>query len=261
MAKTGSPTDATSSWTGLRGTVGVVTGAGGTIGLAITQALLGEGVHVVMADLNTDALSRATASLNRDEEVSAVCGDVSNEDDVARVAQVVEATGGRLSIWVNNAGIILRDSAEQTTACDWDRIMAVNLRSVLLGSQAARRLMVPHGTGSIVNISSITAYRTIGTRAAYGSSKAAIEQFTRFAACEWGPHGIRVNAIAPGFILTPMSHLFNAMPKQLAEGVSDVPLRRVGTPEDIANAVLMISSTKMDYVTGQVLRVDGGLSA
>ena len=200
-------------------------------------------------------------SLDSAERVSVVRGDVSSENDIASFAHAAEATGRRLSTWVNNAGIVLRDTAEQTSAQDWDRVMAVNLRSVLLGSQSARRLMAPHGTGSIVNISSITAYRTIGMRAAYGSSKAAIEQFTRYAASEWGPQGIRVNAIAPGFILTPMSHLFNATPKQLAEGVSDVLLGRIGAPEDITNAVLALSSIKMGYVTGQVLRVDGGLSA
>ena len=252
---------ATTPWTDLHDTVAVVTGAGGAIGQAITKGLLDEGVHVVMADIDEEALARVAGGVGSPEGVSPVQGDVSIEDDVARFGQVAEATGKRLSSWVNNAGTNLVEPAEQTSPQVWDRVMAVNLRSVFMGSLEARRLMEPHGTGSIVNISSLAGYRTIGTRAAYGASKAAIEQFTRYAATEWGPEGIRVNAVAPGFIMTPMSFLFNATPEQLADAVAEVPMRRIGTVEDVANAVLALSSTKMGYVTGHVLRVDGGLSA
>lgn len=243
---------------GFAGTAGVVTGAAGGLGQAIVLALVSQGVTVIAADRDEEGLQRLKHIVGDKGTLVPVAADISLNDGPARLESAAKSTGLPTSLWVNNAGIVIREPAETLTTEQWEAIAAVNVRSVLLGSQAAYRLMKPRGTGSIINLSSVTATKVIPLRAAYGTSKASVEALTRYLAAEWGPTGIRVNAVAPGFILTPISHLNNADEAELRKTLETVPLRRLGVPDDIAGITLALASPLFGYVTGQVLRADGG---
>lgn len=243
---------------GFAGTAAVVTGAAGGLGQAMVLALVSRGATVIAADRDEEGLQRLKHIVGEEGTLVPIVADISTHEGHAGIESAAAATGLPTSLWVNNAGIVIREPAETLTTEQWDAMAAVNVRSVLLGSQAAYRLMQPWRTGSIINLSSVTATRVIPLRAGYGTSKASVEELTRYLAVEWGPTGIRVNAVAPGFILTPISHLNDASEAELHQTLERVPLGRLGKPEDIAGIVLALASPLFGYVTGQVLRADGG---
>lgn len=247
-----------SPFAGLAGTAAIITGAAGGLGQAMVLALMSLGATVIAADRDEDGLLRLKRAVGATGTLIPVAADISSAEGHASIESAAAGTGLPASLWVNNAGIVIRERAEDLSLDQWDSISAVNVRSVLLGSQAAYRLMKPHATGAIVNLSSVTAAKVIPLRSGYGTSKASVEALTRYLAAEWGPAGIRVNAVAPGFILTPMSHLNEAGNAELQTTLENVPLRRLGNPEDIAAVVLALASPLFGYVTGQVLRADGG---
>lgn len=244
-----------SPWESFRDGAVVVTGAAGGIGEQIVRRALALGATVVASDLSASALA---ARMPARERLVLHTGDAADAADIAALEEQVRATGVPLRLWVNSAGIIRRASAAEFDTAAWDAVMAVNVRSALLGSQAAQRLFTDGG--SIVNLSSIVTRRTMPGRAAYATSKAAVEQLTRQLALEWGPEGIRVNAVAPGFVLTPISHLADASVEERAETVAEIPLRRLGEIEDIADLTLLLGTAATAYVTGQTISADGGLS-
>ncbi|MDF2444152.1 MAG: hypothetical protein JWR01_2355 [Subtercola sp.] len=247
-------------WSPLPGSLAVVTGAAGGIGRAIVELLLDVGASVLASDVDAAALVRLADDLGSDS-LFTFAADVSDSGQIRDLEAAARETRIPLGLWVNNAGIGLRRAAEQITAEEWDRVFGVNLRSVLLGAQAARRCFVDQGTGgSIINLSSVTGLTALPGRSAYGTSKAAVAHLTRQLAEEWGPERIRVNAIAPGFILTPLSHLWNAPENERGEEAGRIPLRRLGIVDDVARAALVLGSRLSDYQTGQLIVVDGGLT-
>lgn len=247
-----------SPFAGFAGTTAVITGAAGGLGQAMVLALISRGATVIAADRDEDGLQRLKQTVGEKDRLVPVAADISSAEGHASIESAAAGTGLPTSLWVNNAGIVIRERADELTPDQWDSISAVNVRSVLLGSQTAYRLMKLHGTGAIVNLSSVTAAKVIPLRCGYGTSKASVEALTRYLAAEWGPAGVRVNAVAPGFILTPMSHLLDAGNAELKATLENVPLRRLGKPEDIASIVLALASPLFGYVTGQVLCADGG---
>jgi 3-oxoacyl-[acyl-carrier protein] reductase len=247
------------------GKVAVVTGEGSGIGKASAMALAGAGATVVCADVRADT-AQATA-----EEISAAGGeaegaalDVSVQAEVDALAGRVAADRGGIHIWCNIAGIMLGGPFLDERAEDLDRIMAVNLKGVFFGCQAAGRIMVtqPEG-GSIINASSAAADAPSPNIASYAICKAGVVQMTKSLAVEVGKKHVRVNAVAPGFVITGMTTGFYGQEMQdtlVAAMRKGVPLRTVGEPEDIAAAVLYLASDVSRFMTGQVIRPNGGVA-
>jgi 3-oxoacyl-[acyl-carrier protein] reductase len=245
------------SSTDLAGTTAVVTGAAGELGGTIARRLLHQGVHVVAVDRDADSLRTFAVSVASCPTAHCVEADVSTVDGVTAVERTVLEIGHPLSAWVNNAGIVRRHAVEDLSLDEWHEVLDVNLTSALIGSQAAFRLMKARRQGSIVNLSSIMGHRTKVARGAYGTSKAGVEHLTRYLALEFGPHGVRVNAVAPGLVESAMSSWATDASVR-DEVLSQIPLRRYARRDEIADVVELLITDKTSYVTGHVLHVDGG---
>jgi 3-oxoacyl-[acyl-carrier protein] reductase len=195
---------------------------------------------------------------------------VSRYDQVEAMVDTAANAYGRLDVLANIAGIIINQTVEQTIEADFDRVMAVNVKGVLFGCKAAIKVMKPQRSGSIINISSQAIDHPVPDTVAYSMSKAAVAQLTRNLAVELGPHGVRVNAIAPGLVVSPMTRRHYTNPDGSVDEQRRIafisrlaqlsPLHRVGAPEDIAHAILYLASEASRYMTGQILRPNGGSS-
>lgn len=251
----------------LTGRVALVSGAASGIGRAIARRFAREGAWVLLVDLNETQVRIETEAIARSGgRAAAARADVSAEADCARVvAQAVEHDG-RLDVVVNAAGIIRRATVVDTTEEDWDRTMAVNVRSIFLMARAAVPVMARQGGGCFVNIASNWGLAGGAQAAAYCASKGAVVQLTKALAIDHGPQQIRVNCICPGDVDTPMlrgeaKQLGVSYEKFLEESGRPVPLGRVATPDDIARAALFLASDAASFMTGTPLLVDGGIGA
>lgn len=245
----------------LRGKHALVTGGGRGIGRAIAVALGANGVDVAINYRADSDAAAATAN-----EICAAGGrawtvkaDVSLAADVKRMFdEIAERFDRRLDILVNNAGAVTRIRLENMSEAEWDHSMATNAKSVFLCTQAALP-MLPDGSGRIVNVSSISARSGGGVDSLhYAAAKAAISAFTRGCAKVLGPRGITVNAIAPGVILTDL-HRFGSTEQELSDLTEKVPLKRLGTAEECAGAVLMLCTAAGGYITGETIEINGGM--
>lgn len=197
-----------------------------------------------------------------EQDVAVVCGDLAEEGEPqAIVDQAAEALGG-LDVLVNNAGLVLPRTADAMDLRTWQRVLDVNLTGAFFCAQAAARHMRKGGGGRIINISSQGGEVAIPTYVHYGVSKAGLNVMTRYLAVEWADDGINVNAVAPAFIATDLSkHVFANDPDLYADQLERVPKRRMGTVEEVAEAVCFLASAGAGFVTGEVLHVDGGYLA
>jgi 2-dehydro-3-deoxy-D-gluconate 5-dehydrogenase len=250
----------------LRGKISVVTGAGSGLGLATAHTLAAEGAAVAVTEL-PGRIDRAEATV---ESITAQGGnafsvalDVTSLQSIEAAVSHIVARQGRLDILVNNAGLNIAKAAFDVTEDDWDRVVDVNLKGLFFMAQAAGRAMrdqSPPG-GVIINISSIMGLVGYYNRAAYCSSKAGVVNLTRVLAIEWAEHDIRVNAVCPTFVETELNrHLF-ADASFRNEILSRTPLKRLGTPEEVAAAVVFLASPAASLITGHALAIDGGWTA
>ncbi|NVO04531.1 MAG: SDR family oxidoreductase [Rhodoferax sp.] len=247
--------------------VAIVTGAADGIGWATAQALARDGYRVALLDLRSDAV-QARADLLGAQHLALAC-DITSEADVAQAVAAVHARWGRIDALVNNAGIGDQSGStvEQNTAA-FDRVLAVHLRGTFLMSQAVARVMLQApahsgGTrGAIVNLGSIASSIGLPTRNAYCAAKAGVLGMTRAMACEWARSGIRVNAVAPGYVNTALVADLNRKGMLDGKGIAHrTPLGRMAEPAEIAEAICFLASPKASYITGVVLPVDGGWTA
>ena len=243
--------------------VALITGAGSGLGLATAKAFAASGASVVLADWHEKSVQTAAAELaSQGHKALAIRCDVSDDAQVEAMVEQTVATFGRLDAAYNNAGVqnLLAETAD-TTREDYDRVMGINLRGVWSCMKFELQQMRKQGSGSIVNCSSIGGLVGGAERGIYHAAKHGVIGFTRSAALEYAKRGIRINAVCPGLIWTPMAD------QMVASGQGDaldamlqaVPMGRYGRPEEIADVVLWLSSDAASYVTGQSISVDGGL--
>ncbi|WP_150461087.1 SDR family NAD(P)-dependent oxidoreductase [Nesterenkonia ebinurensis] len=245
----------------------IVTGAGRNIGFAIARHLALKRLRVVVNALHADEAEHAAAALrSTGGEAVGVAADVSDPDEVAALFDVVADRWGVADVLVNNAAapMVARQPLLQVDPGDWDRSFAVNARSVFLcvrefAHAATQGGKVAASDSAVVNISSVGATRAHRNAVAYDATKGAVEAATRSMALDLAPLGIRVNAVSPGAVIN--DRLAGADPADLAARAATIPLGRIGTGDDVATAVAFLAGSESAYVTGQVLQVDGGLSA
>ena len=247
-----------------RGQVALVTGASSGMGLATARAFAAQGASVALADINKDALRVANDELtSAGQQALAVVCDVSDEDRVAALVDRTVATYGRLDMAFNNAGIQVPPSdAADEPAGIFERVNAINLRGVWACMKHELRQMREQGSGAIVNCSSLGGLVGLPGRASYHASKHGVLGLTKSAALEYAPRGIRINAVCPGTIATPMVADMEAKGElDMAEAIRNQPIGRLGTADEIAAAVLWLCSPGASFVVGVALPVDGGYTA
>lgn len=238
----------------LEGKVAIITGGAGGLGKETSLLFASEGAHVVVADYNK-SLAEETA---KEIDGIGLGVDVSSRDQVDRMVNEVIEQFGRIDILINNAGITMDSSLVKMTQEQWDQVISINQTGVFHCTQAVVPHMIKEGYGRIINTSSIVGRMGNFGQTNYAATKAAVIAMTQTWAKELGRKGINVNAVAPGFIMTPMTE---KMPEKVLNGMREkVSLQRLGTPRDIANTYLFLASDDSSYINGAVIPVDGGLS-
>jgi NAD(P)-dependent dehydrogenase (short-subunit alcohol dehydrogenase family) len=251
----------------LAGKTAIVTGAAMGLGEAIARRFAAEGARVACVDVRSAPCDAVVGAIEAAGGTGlSLVADVGLAADAARVAATVTGRLGGIDILVNNAGILpSRETVLETTEADWDETLRVNLKGVFLMSRAALPAMIGAGGGAIVNLSSITGVVGLPVRPAYSASKGGVAMLTRQMAVDFGPHGVRVNALAPSFVITSINRaLFDRLQAEGAPWerlLAEHPLGRLGEPSDVASAALFLASDEARWITGVVLPVDGGYTA
>lgn len=242
----------------LEGKVALVTGAAQGIGKAISILLSKRGADIVLADINIEKAEETALEIESiGRRAMAVKVNVADPEDVEKMVQTVIERFGKIDILVNNAGITRDKLILRMTEEDWDAVIDINLKGTFNCTKSCIRHMSRQKSGKIVNIASVVGEMGNAGQANYAASKAGVIGFTKTIAREFAQRGINVNAIAPGYIQTPMT---DALPEKVKEDLKRlIPMERLGQPEDVAQAVLFLVSETSSYITGQVLNVNGGI--
>ncbi len=237
----------------------MITGASSGLGAHFAQTLVRAGANVALSGRRTERLKKRVDEIDdRHSQLSWVYMDVTDQDSVKAAFVDSIAVHYRIDIVVNNAGIASQGTAFETSEKDWDNVMATNLKGVwLVAQQAGQHMAKDAKGGTIINIASILGRRVMGGVAPYSASKAAVEHLTRILAYEWARYSIRVNAIAPGYIMTEMNRAYLESP--LGEKAKQkIPQKRFGQPEDLDGPLLLLASDASAYMTGSTIVADGG---
>jgi len=242
----------------LAGKVAIITGGARGMGAATSRLFVAEGARIAIADvLEADGAALA-AELGEAARFYKL--DVTSEDDWARVVAAAETDLGPVDVLVNNAGILMFKSILETSKADYERVLGVNLVGEFLGIKAVAPAMIGRGKGSIVNISSVDGMKGANSLVAYASSKWGVRGLTKVAAMELGHKGVRVNSVHPGGVDTVMSNHTGAPRSEIDKSYGDVPMQRIGGPEEVAAATAFLASDEASYCHGTEIVVDGGMT-
>jgi len=246
----------------LKGKVAAVTGAGSGIGRACAMALAKSGAAVAILDISSDRLEETRSQISDlGGEVFAFICDVSNVSEINESYKAISEHFGRIDIALNVAGLNIQQRGEEVTEEAWDKIMNVNAKGSFFCSQAAGRIMMKQKSGKIINMGSAMSVVGYVKRSAYCASKGAVAQFTKVLAGEWASYNITVNTIAPTFINTPWGVPMFKDEEFKNDVEQRILMHRIGEVDDVVGAVLYLSSSAADFVTGSILMVDGGWTA
>jgi 3-oxoacyl-[acyl-carrier protein] reductase len=239
--------------------VALITGGSRGIGKAIALKLSKKGYDIAISYINNDEKAKEVIEEIEKNNVKALAikADVSKEEEVDKMMEMIKEQLGTIDVLVNNAGITRDNLLLRMKTADWDQVMDTNLRGVYLCTKAVARGMMKKRYGKIVNITSVVGISGNAGQGNYSASKAGVIGFTKSIAPPLGSRGININAVAPGFIETAMTHVLDEDIKE--EMIKTIPLNRVGKPEDVANLVAFLCSKESDYITGQIIHVDGGM--
>jgi NAD(P)-dependent dehydrogenase (short-subunit alcohol dehydrogenase family) len=248
-----------SDWLGLSGRVCVVTGGGGGIGRAVAVSFAQAGARVAAIDRDERGLEVTRAELGKLGPDHVVTGcDTSSVESVTSASETIEKSLGPCNVLVNTAAVLRPGALDTLSLAEWNAVLSVNLTGYFLCAQVFGRQMRNLGRGSLVHVASIAGSHAQGQSGAYSVSKAGVIMLSRQLANEWGPHGIRSNVVSPGMVITPMSQAFYDTPGVTERRSAVVPMRRVGMPQDMADAILFLASDRASYVNGDEIMVDGG---
>ncbi len=246
----------------LSGRVAIVTGGNQGIGLAIAQGLARAGASIVIANRRVAEGQKAAEALIKEGlKAMAIHVDISHLSSITQLVDRVISQFGKIDILVNNAAVIIRKPAIEIAEADWDYIMSIDLKGYFFCAQFAAREMIKQKKGKIINLSSIVSQVAEVPLSVYAIAKAGVNHMTRSLALEWAKYNINVNTIAPGLTITERNRQFYAEhPERKREIIASIPKGREGFPEDCAGAAVFLASDASDYMTGQVLFVDGGIT-
>lgn len=243
----------------LKGKIGIVTGASRGLGRSMAMALAEAGADVAIVGRNLPALEEVANEMsNLGVKILPVVADVSKLQEIEEMVDRVVKEFGRIDVLVNNAGTIIRMKAEDFTEDAWDKVMAVNLKGAFFCAQTVGRQMIKQRSGKIINIASLLSAIGVPNVIAYGATKGGIAQMTKCLAVEWAKYNINVNAIGPGYFRTSLTKPLQDDPVRSAQILSRIPMARWGEPDDLKGAVVFLASSASDYITGQIIFVDGG---
>ena len=245
----------------LRGKVAIVTGASRGLGQTFARALATAGADLAVTSRTLESLKPFQKEVeDMGRRVVPFELDVRSEGSIRSMVDDAAKAFGRIDILVNNAGCNVRKPAVDVTWDDWNLILDTNLRGAFFVAQSVARLMIPNGRGRIINIGSVTSVMGYAGLGPYGASRGGIRQLTMSLADDWGPHGITVNCLAPGWFKTEQNKVMYEDPEWVAYLVDRIPMRRPGKMSDLEGPVVFLASDASEYVTGQTLLVDGGIS-
>lgn len=247
------------------GKVAVIIGGAGGIGQIMVLGLAQQGANVAIADLNLQAAEEAVKELQPmvATRIVAFPVDVTDEKSVAQLAEKVVSQFGTVDIIINSQGANIKKPAVEFPVRDWDTMFDVNVKSIMLVCREFGKILVEKKSGKVINISSVRGARATfwGGNEAYCATKGAVDMITRSLAAEWAPYNINVNAIGPSWVATKFASETLKDPVRLKKGLANVPLGRVAQPEDLMGACIFLASPASDFITGQILYLDGGLTA